>query len=483
MTAKSTPLLTLLLSLTARPLLAQAGANSSLLYDVPQGWSSSQDPRTSLVSLAPPSLRAPQVCVITVFTPEAFAGSGQAFHEEIVRRATSNARVLESPQRASVGAFLVTNIHQQMPNGLQLWSRIYTARWADRGQVFILAANMPDLANRFAASADSMMSRIVVPSAPSQATSNPPSATPPASIGAEPPRGGSAFGDYLYTAPEGWTLTPSGNGLWIASPPSDAGERCTIGLWPMAPASNDLFADAQQAWDRVFQGFAIRPEDPLNRTVLVRGVAPQGWEYAVLRRGILWPANPDAQLGGSIMVAKLGDRVAVVSFLSKDPRLSGCYMYGYAFHPEVWPRFFANLHFRNWTSPSASGIAQRIQGSWESFGTSTGGGASLQYAFTPAGRYAFFGVGQRYMALSRFEAVVWTSTTFGDGSYSVRGNELTLRPDRGDPDVYFIRLEQVSEDGGRTWTEKLFMMQPTRSVNLDGDTIRDNEVGFVRRNP
>jgi hypothetical protein len=474
--------LTLSLGLTAQPLVAQVAANASLSYAAPQGWSSSQDSRTGLVSLTPPGLRAPLLCVITVFTPETFAGSAHAYHEEIVRRAISSARVLESPQRASVGAFQVTIVHQRMPNGFHLWSRIYTARWADRGQAFIFAANTPDLFSRFTPAADSMMSRMVVSSAPGQAANAPTVATPPATS-AEPPGGGSAFGDYLYTAPEEWTPTPAGNGLWIASPPSDAGERCTIGLWPMAPASNDLFADAQQAWARVFQGFAIRPEDPLNKTVLVRGVAPQGWEYAVLRRGILWPANPDAQLGGSIMVARLGDRVAVVSFLSKDPRFSACYLYGYAFHPEVWPRFFANLHFRNWTPTSPTGLAQSIQGSWESFGTSTGGGASLQYAFTPAGRYAFFGVGQRYMALSRFEAAVWTSTTFGDGSYAIRGNELTLRPDRGDPDVFFIRLEQVSEDGGRTWTEKLFMMQPTRSVTLDGSSIRDNEVGFERRNP
>ncbi|HEY6108419.1 MAG TPA: hypothetical protein VIV56_05880, partial [Gemmatimonadales bacterium] len=82
----------LLLGLTAQPLLGQA-ANGSLSYDAPQGWSSSRDPQTGLVSLTPPGLRAPLLCVITVFTPEAFAGSGQAFHDEIVRRASSNARV------------------------------------------------------------------------------------------------------------------------------------------------------------------------------------------------------------------------------------------------------------------------------------------------------------------------------------------------------------------------------------------------------
>ena len=465
-------LLTLPLSLVAAATLA---AQDQLSYDVPPGWTRTEDPRTRLVSLTAPGISAPHFSVITVFTPEAFAGPGQAFHDEILRRASGQARVLEPPQHGTVGAFLVTSIHQVMPNGLQLWSRIYTARWADRGQTFILAADAPDLLTRFAPVADAMMSHIGVAQVVAGA---PPSAPPEAS-----PVGGSAFGDYLYAVPEGWATTPAGTGLWIASPTLENGERCTIGLWPMAATSGDLFADAQRAWGQVFNGFVIRPEDPLNKTVLVRGVAPQGWEYAVLRRGILWPANPDAQLGGFIMVSKLGDRAAIVSFLSKDPKLSACYKYGYSFQPEVWSRFFAHLNFRNWTPTSGAGFAQRIQGSWESFGTSTGGGAALQYAFTPAGRYAFFGVGQRYMALSRFEAAVWTSTTFGDGSYSIRGNELTLRPDHGDPDVYFIRLEQVSEDGGRTWTEKFFMMQPTRSVNLDGATMRDNEVAFERRNP
>jgi hypothetical protein len=473
------PFLVLVLLLAARPLAAQ----DQLAFAVPQNWSRTQDPQTGLVSLTPPGLRAPLLCVITVFTPEVFAGSGQDFHDEIVRRAISTARPLESPAHATLGAFLVTSIRQRMPNGLQLWSRIYTARWADRGQVFILAANTPDLLDRFGVAADSMMRGIVVPGVPNEVTTAPPVATPPVSDGVAPPRGSGVFGDYLYTPPEGWTATPSGTGLWIASAPLDAGERCTIGLWPMAPTSGDLFTDAQQAWGRVFQGFVVRPEDPLNKTVLVRGVAPQGWEYALLRRGIVWPANPDAQLGGFVMVAKLGDHVAIVSFLSKDPRLSACFSYGYQFHPEVWPRFFANLRFRNWTPPAGSGLPQQIQGSWESFGTSTGGGAALQYAFTPAGRYAFFGVGQRYMALSRFEAAVWTSTTFGDGSYAIRGNTLTLRPDRGDPDVFFVRLEQVSDDGGRTWTERLFLMQPTRTVTLSGSRVRDSEVGFERRNP
>ena len=53
-------LLTLALCLTTLPLAAQ----DQLSYDVPQGWSRTPDPRTGLVALAPPGLRAPHFCVI-----------------------------------------------------------------------------------------------------------------------------------------------------------------------------------------------------------------------------------------------------------------------------------------------------------------------------------------------------------------------------------------------------------------------------------
>ena len=57
----------------------------------------------------------------------------------------------------------MTAIHQLLPNGIQMWFRIYTARWSDRGQAFILAANAPDIFQRFTPVADAMMRRIEVP--------------------------------------------------------------------------------------------------------------------------------------------------------------------------------------------------------------------------------------------------------------------------------------------------------------------------------
>lgn len=283
------------------------------------------------------------------------------------------------------------------------------------------------------------------------------------------------FGDYSFAVPDGWTTMPNGANLWVVSPPSETGERCTISLWPMrAPRGTDLLTDANYSWSEIFHDFAVPPGAAAR---FVRATAAQGWEYAVVRRDMAPPGSPDATLTAFVMLVRLGDHVATITWLSKAQLYSTC-IHVYTGLPKVWPRFFASLGFKGWTA-GASGFAQGVTGSWESFGSSTGGGAVLQYAFTPAGRYAFTGVGQRYMALSRFEAAVWTSTTFGDGAYAVRGNELTLRPDRGDAEVYVVRLERESTDG-RTWSEKLYLMRPERVTYLDGSRIEDNEVGLTR---
>ena len=448
------------------PLSVTAQAPASLPFDPPAGWTRSQDPRSGLVMFSPPGLSVGRTVVMTVFRSEAYAGDAAAFHDEVVRRAMTNARVLEPAQSGKAGGFYGTALHQQLPNGLQMWFRIYTARWADRGQTFILSANAPELMQQFAAMTDSLMARIAVPGTVAAQPA-------PAQLGAPT----ASVGDYLYTVPQGWTTQPSGASLWIVSPPSETGERCTISLWPMVQPSGDVLNDAAQAWGPTFKEFTV-PQGVT--TQLIRGVSAQGWEYAIVHRDMAAPGSPDATVTGFVMMARLGNREAMITWLSKAQLYSSCVQF-YTGLPKVWPRFFATLGFRGWTAPAGSGLAKGIIGSWESFGSSTGGGAVLQYAFTPAGRYAFFGVGQRYMALSRFEAAVWTSTTFGDGSYSVRGNELTLTPDRGPPETYVIRLEQESKDG-RNWIEKLYMMKPERVMHLDGARVEDNEVGLARVN-
>ncbi len=297
-----------------------------------------------------------------------------------------------------------------------------------------------------------------------------------------------SLSDYIYTAPPGWTPTSYADGILLNSPVSDTGEKCVIGLLPMQPSSGDLFQDASAAWARVFRAFEVRATSTFpSMPLLIRGTSAQGWEYVMVKRGIALRGTPvdplnEQQFLGFIMVAKLGNRLAAVSGLSADPLVSSCFGSSLG---DVWPRFFSTLQFKNWTPLAGSGFAQKIRGIWMSVSTNIGSGTAHRYVFTPAGRYSEVGVMQRYMGLSRTETAVWTSKTFGDGSYSIRGNQITFTPDRGKPDVGYLRLEQVSENGGKTWVEKLYILTastlddscaPFRCANAEG------EVGYERLN-
>jgi hypothetical protein len=142
--------------------LAQDQAGS-LAYEVPSGWIRTANPATGVTSLAPSDLPPGRVFVLTIFSPEPFAGPAEAFHDEIVRRATWNARPLEPPRRGTAGPFLVTAVRQLTAAGVQLWVTVYTARWSDRGQALVLAANAEDVARAYAPVADAMVRRISVP--------------------------------------------------------------------------------------------------------------------------------------------------------------------------------------------------------------------------------------------------------------------------------------------------------------------------------
>ena len=139
-----------------------------LRYAVPAGWASAVDPRSGVTSLMPRRLPFGRVYVITVFSPERFAGTPSAFHDEIVRRATGSARLLDPPQLDSsstggTGGRLATRVHQLMPNGAELWMTIYTVRWGEQGQAFVMTANNPDVAREYAPVADEMIRGIAVP--------------------------------------------------------------------------------------------------------------------------------------------------------------------------------------------------------------------------------------------------------------------------------------------------------------------------------
>ena len=158
-----------------------------LAYEVPSGWIQ-RDVPSGLTSLTPPGLPAGRLCGVSIFLPEPFSGTAEAYHGEIVKRATLNARPLEPPRHNTAGEFLVSALHQITSAGSPLWVTVYTARWSDRGQAILFSANAEDLMRMYAPAVDAMIRRIVMPQVASVGPHVPAMAANGATAPADPQR-------------------------------------------------------------------------------------------------------------------------------------------------------------------------------------------------------------------------------------------------------------------------------------------------------
>ncbi len=152
---------------------------------------------------------------------------------------------------------------------------------------------------------------------------------------------------------------------------------------------------------------------------------------------------------------KQGNKVAAVVATSKDPLVSMCF--GELVRDE-WPRFFHSLQFKNWRPTGREqAMKQRLAGKW----TTTTASVADQYTFTPIGRYMSAAAAQYRNRLSRTEVLETTHAFFGDGAYSIGGNVITFTADdnKSNPTTRWYRLEQESKDLGRTWLDKLCLLQ------------------------
>lgn len=282
-----------------------------------------------------------------------------------------------------------------------------------------------------------------------------------------------SLSEYVYANPPGWTATQYPDGLVLMSPVSATNERCVVTLWPMRQTSGNLLADAYNSFREVYK--AYRPVDQTVRGTpmppsVVRGTSGQGWDYVMVRRGIAPLNSPESRLG-FVFVAKLNNRLAVISGVSRDPLISTCMG---ELVSNFWPRFFYSLSFKGWT-PTDQGAAMRnkIAGVW-TVATAT---AADQFTFAANGRYAGAAAAQQYSRLSSTELLTTTQAYFGNGTYTLKGNTITLTPDKGNgpPETALFRVEEESKDDGRTWVENLYLLR--RSI-VDG---KEYEVRYQKK--
>ncbi len=463
--------------LLAIPLFAQNGHPvqlGPLNVTVPQGWTIKSD-------ATPVRIYSPDSTLLDYFAvdfplPETTPMDVRERHDQIWKNLSGLVKPGTTPQSGKTGPFIWTRGELVRPGSSK--SEIMALYSAKSGSTYIavfLDATRPDLAAKYLPALDTMLSH-ATPAVSSSA----------ASPGAPAPGGGNATGpqsnatgmatldEYVFTVPPTWTPTKYSDGIVLMSPASATGERCVVTVSPMRPSSGgNLPAEANNVFQDVYKAYV--PASMTTRgsqmpASIVHGVSGQGWEYVVIRRGIAPRGSRESRLG-FVFVAKLNNRLAVISGVSKDPLVSTCL--GELAH-NAWPRFFYSLSFKNWSAPDQTdAMRKRLAGVW----TSATATAADQITIAGNGRFANAAARQQYNLISSTEALVTTTGAFGNGAYTLRGNAITMVQDdrQNQPETGFIRMEEESKDEGRTWAPILYLL---RVSAVNGE---DYEVRYQRK--
>ncbi len=287
-----------------------------------------------------------------------------------------------------------------------------------------------------------------------------------------PETGPASLKNYIYTAPQGWTAIQYPDGIVLSSPGSNTGERCNLSLWPMRQASGNLQNDAINLFNEVFKTFV--PAQSSTSPSMIKGISPQGWDYFIIKQGIKMPGGDYQTMFGFAFVAKLDNTIAAISGISKDPLISSCFG---LMLTDVWPKFFYSLNFKNWFPPAQptpiTPLMEKIPGVW----MAVTGTAGDRFAFAPNGRFAGAAAAQKYYAISSNELLTVTDAYFGDGAYQINGNGIVLfhDSDKNNPEAGLLRIEQESKDGGRTWTEKLYLLRKSVVDGAEYEVVYDKQ--------
>jgi hypothetical protein len=433
-----------------------------LTVTLPPGWTAQSRGMGPEKYYSPDS--TPQQYLSLQFLPEQTTKDVRQRHAEIMANLAGVLRPGSTPQNGVTGKFIWTRMELQLPGGLNETMIWYSAKAGSTYVAVGLEGRRPELVTRNLHAVETMLANAVLNGATTApAASNAPAGPVNAPASSPGATGLGTLDEYIFTAPAGWAAQKLSDAIMLSSPPSETNEKCLLYLLPMRPASANLLQDANNAFrDMWLRGFVLRNQTPAGFAFpesIIHGYSGQGWEYVIVRKGIAQPNNPQESRLGFVMVAKLDNRIAVISGLSKDPLVSACM--GENRGTTNWPKFFYSLSFKNWQPGDQTQTMRRmLAGEWMAV-TATAGD---KITFAGNGRFANAAAAQQYH-LTPNELITTTQAYFGNGNYTLRGNAITLTQDDNRVDHGFFRVEQESKDEGRTWADVLYLM---RTSSVDG---------------
>jgi hypothetical protein len=437
---------------------------------VPPGWV--KQTNFGPVKLYSPGSTPQQYLSVEFLPSEQTTQDVRERHATIMGNMAGIMRPGSVPQNGVIGKFIWTRLELQLPTGLNETMIWYSAKAGSTYVAVGVEATSPELLARNLRAIETILANATLSgAATAPGASNAPAYPAGNAPAAAPPLSGAMLDDYVYTVPAGWTTQRFPDGIVLSSPFSSTQEKCFINMLSMRPAGPDLLQDANNAFRDVWlHNYVLRNQTPAGFAFpesIIHGLSGQGWEYVIVRRGIAPPNSRESRLG-FVMVARLNNRLAVISGLSKDPLVSACM--GENLASTVWPKFFYSLSFKSWQSGDQTPAMRKIlAGEWIA-ATATAGD---MITFAGNGRFANAAAAQQYH-LTANELITTTQAYFGNGSYTLRGNAITLAQDDKRTTNGFFRLEQESKDEGRTWADIFYLM---RTSTVDG---QEYEVRFKR---
>jgi hypothetical protein len=205
-----------------------------------------------------------------------------------------------------------------------------------------------------------------------------------------------------FTTPSGYVVKHDGDLLWIIpQAPNNARTPCTYGLAAARPSKGSLEVDAEAALAEATAGGWQRIND---RRIARRGVSAAGWHYFLL--GGEFAGALQGQILNLAVMAMVfpapANRVNVLIGLGNIARCT--------FEDVPFAQLFLSLRPHGWPNPPPDALEGDLIGTW-------GGSGLSRHTFYPKGRYSRSAGG-----ILHGEAT-WTE---GDGTYVVRGSEITI---------------------------------------------------------
>lgn len=261
-------------------------------------------------------------------------------------------------------------------------------------------------------------------------------------------------GNYDFIAPVGWQVQSNKDHILIQNMQSG----CLIRILEPQPSSGNIEQDAKAVFEIMYNGWQYQKTGE-QKYMLSKGILPKGLEYCMMEADMSKlsadGSRYDGYEDGAALIVKAGAQIAIISVRHNSSLLAhnDCQR-----KYETWRRFFNSFTVKNAAvTKNVEDISKRIVGRW----SMSEAGASGEYIFAANGNYAFIGAIATSSTSSDYNYEylhIKTHAFQGDGSYSIAGNQLTMKKRSvNNPAQVRFRFEKVNH-GGTGWKDRLYLL-------------------------